>query len=276
MPRVAPGPSRRLQQVAARIEAFEASPSIARTGTGSRREGRAFEDLIGEFWSALGDQHERAGAVGAEVSDSSPRHWMRWSRQDRDLYLPLRLQRQPDAQQVEPSNWFRTEFPVDELIAAYPGRSDAGRRWAPTSGSFSGERYPLIYSGLSTIFDDTVVLVSAGVLREKILLEYKSAKSSGKRQIDGNAHERLSFQIMQDLEVATRYPRCTLEVVANGAFVRYRNKYHVNFHVQAERLTAFGWFAMQHRCTARETVGLATGLADWLLAGADRRKAEQR
>jgi len=199
---------------------------------------------------------------------------MRWSRQDRVLYLPLRSPPPSWAELAEPRDWFRTVFLVDELIAAYPGRSDAVRRWAPHAGTYARNRYTQIYSGLSTAFDDTIVLVSAGVLHEKILLEYKSAKSSGKRQIDGNAHERLSFQVMQYLEVATRYPRCTLEVVANGAFVRYRNKYHVNFHVQAERLMAFAWFGIQHRCTARETIALANGLATWLLDGTDRRRIE--
>jgi len=127
-------------------------------------------------------------------------------------------------------------FPVSELIAAYPTEVEAIGRYAPDTGPFAGSQYPGIYSGLTTKFDDTVVLEDGGVLREKLLLEYKTAKSSRQRQIDGNAHERLSFQIMQHLEVATRYTKCSLVVLANGAFIRYRNKYHVNFHVQADRL----------------------------------------
>jgi len=47
MPTKYAGRSRQLQRIAARMEAFEASPSVERTGTGSRREGREFEVLIG-------------------------------------------------------------------------------------------------------------------------------------------------------------------------------------------------------------------------------------
>ena len=92
-----------------------------------------------------------------------------------------------------------------------------------------------MYAGLSTGFDDTIVLEQDGVLFEKILLEYKTAKPKhGKKvtpRVDANAHERLTFQTMQYLEAATRYPACSLMVIANGAFSRYRNKYHVQFHV---------------------------------------------
>jgi hypothetical protein len=116
-----------------------------------------------------------------------------------------------------------------------------------------------------------VVLIDAGTLREKVLLEYKTAKSTQGRQIDGNAHERLSFQIMQYLEIATRYTRCSLVVLANGAFVRYRNKYHVNFHVQAARLRNFAWFSMEHASTQEEYAHFLEGLLDWLFDGTPRR-----
>lgn len=128
-----------------------------------------------------------------------------------------------------------------------------------------------MYSGLTTKFDDTIVLEEAGVLREKLLLEYKTAKSSKGTQIDGNAHERLSFQVMQYLEVATRYTKCSLIVITNGVYVRYRNKYHVNFHVQADRLSNFAWFAMDHACTQPEYLGLADSLTQWLFTGRPRR-----
>lgn len=129
---------------------------------------------------------------------------------------------------------------------------------------------------LSTSFDDTVVMVEAGVLREKLLLEYKTAKSSKGRQIDGNAHERLSFQVMQYLEAATRYTKCSFVVIANGAFIRYKNKYHVNFRVQADRLRNFAWFSMEHVCSAREYERLLGGLLVWLLEGTSRISVENR
>lgn len=106
-------------------------------------------------------------------------------------------------------------------------------------------------------------------------MEYKTAKSSAGRQIDGNAHERLSFQIMQYLEVATRYTRCSFVVRTTGAFDRYRNKYHVNFHVQADRLSNFAWFEMAHASSATECARIVAGLAGWLLRGEPRRLREQ-
>lgn len=101
------------------------------------------------------------------------------------------------------------------------------------------------------------------------MLEYKTAKSSAGRQIDGNA-VRPSFQIMQYLEVATRYTKCGLMVMANGAFVRYRNKYHVNFHVQADRLENFAWFSMEHACTTTEYTRFLSGLLSRQFEGTPR------
>ena len=117
--------------------------------------------------------------------------------------------------------------------------------------------------GLSLIFFSTTPF-AFGAPIDKMLIEYKTAKSSLGRAIDGNAHERLSFQIMQYLEVATTYTSCSLTVLTNGAFSRYRNKYHVNFHIQADRLSALPWFSMDHLCTREEFSGLARRLASWL------------
>ena len=132
------------------------------------------------------------------------------------------------------------------------------------------DQYPEMYTGLTTRFDDTIVLVEGGVLKEKILLEYKTAKSSKGRQIDGNAHERLTFQVMQYLEIATQYTACSMVVIGNGAFVKYRNKYHVNFHVQADRLKNFQWFNLEHMSGAGEYVKFVTGIATWLTKGHER------
>jgi hypothetical protein len=162
------------------------------------------------------------------------------------------------------------------MIAAFPTEGEAIQRYAPDSGPFAGPDYPNIYSGMTTRFDDTVVLEEGGILREKLLMEYKTAKSSAGRQIDGNAHERLSFQIMQYLEVATRYTKCSLTVLANGAFIRYRNKYHVNFHVQADRLANFAWFSMEHACTASEYSQFLSGLLSWLFEGRQREQGSTR
>jgi len=151
------------------------------------------------------------------------------------------------------------------MVRSFPGQEAAVTRYAPPSGPYADARYPEMYGGMKTKFDGTIVCEEGGILREKVLLEYKTGKSSKGRHIDGNAHERLSFQILQYLEVATRYTRCSFAVLANGAFAFYRNKYHVSFRVQAERLENFAWFHMEHLCTVPEYADFALRLIDWLL-----------
>jgi len=163
--------------------------------------------------------------------------------------------------------WLQTVFPVADLVEKYPGVKEATQRYGPSHGPFCGENYPKMYSRSRTAFDDTILLVENKALREKILLEYKTGKSSRGQSVDGNVHERLSFQIMQYLEAATRYSKCSLVVLANGAFIRYRNKYHVSFHIQADRLRNFGWFAMRYICEQDEHVGFADELLNWLIKG---------
>lgn len=259
------------------MEAFEASESVANTGTGSRLEGGEFEVLVQGMWNSFSDLCVAGGAARTQETGARFRKKLVWHRHivhqlivgDRRLVIPFQDVRDTGAGGADP-RWLETEFAVQDLVEQFPGTANAIRDYAPAVGPFTDERYPAMYAGMSTGFDDTVVLVEAGVLREKILLEYKTAKSSRGGQIDGNAHERLSFQIMQYLEAATRYTKCSFVVFANGAFVRYKNKYHVNFHVQAERLNNFEWFSMEHACTATEYTRFLSGLLSWLFEGTPR------
>lgn len=255
-------PTEEMQDIASSIENFEASASIANTGTGARREGDKFEALVTSLWLSLIEWLESEGALLATVTTSTG-HWTRVSKGSRSLYLPASSRRSTRRHEV-PENWTRLDYLVEHLVSAYPGEADAIKRYAPKEGPYAGCCYPEMYRGLSTTFDDLIILEESGVLREKILLEYKTAKSSRGRQIDGNAHERLSFQIMQYLEVATRYPRCSFVVIANGAFARYRNKYHVNFHIQADRLSNFSWFKMEYLCTVPEYARFVDRLVRWI------------
>lgn len=255
-----------VRDLLARIEAFEASESVANTGTGARREGEGFEKLIGELWSEFEKVLKTHGATGAYVASGS-RRWAKLTHQTRSLTIPSCF---AGLVSGATPRWLEVDFSVSELLDAFPTKAEVIARYAPHTGTYADQLYPGIYQGLSTKFDDTLVLEDNGVLREKVLMEYKTAKSSKGRQIDGNAHERLSFQIMQYLEVATRYTRCSLHVMANGAFIRYRNKYHPNFHVQADRLKNFAWFDMGYSCTADEHGHFLSGLGDWLLSGTDR------
>ncbi len=71
-------------------------------------------------------------------------------------------------------------------------------------------------------------------------------------------------------QVATRYTRCSLAVLANGAVIRYRNKYHLNFHIQADRLSNFSWFSMDHACTVAQYDRFLMGITSWLFDGTPR------
>ncbi|MGI9012762.1 MAG: hypothetical protein ACR2GY_00765, partial [Phycisphaerales bacterium] len=256
-------PTEVLTEIATRMEMFEAGASIANTGTGARREGGDFEKLVYQFWSASASYCVERGAKTEWVPGPRSRLWLRLIVDDRAVFIPT-LEPLSGSSGRSPKGWLDLDFLVDDLIAAYPGQAEAVNRYAPTTGPYAHEKYPEQFSRMKTKFDDTIVLEEAGVLKEKILLEYKSSKSSKGRQIDGNAHERLSFQIMQYLEVATRFTRCSLAVVTNGSFARYRNKYHVNFHVQADRLASFRWFEMDHLCTTSEYARLFNRLVSWL------------
>lgn len=261
-----------IKRICGRMEAFEASGSVANTGTGARREGEDFERLIASLWLAFRCVAESGGARATVVSGAGPRRYAKLTVEGRSIFAPTSNSHGVTDPSAEQSRWLEVVFGVSDLVAAFPTHAEAIRKYAPQAGSYAGAAYPTIYNGLKTKFDDTVVLVDRGVLREKILLEYKTAKSSAGRQIDGNAHERLSFQIMQYLEVATRYTSCSLMVIANGAFIRYRNKYHVNFHVQADRLANFGWFSMEHACTVTEYERFLKGLLSWLFESKPRER----
>ena len=259
-----------LVAICRQMEAFEASGSVANTGTGARREGEDFEKLIAQAWTRFRTTAEAGGATVEIVPGVGARCYAKLCYECRTVFVPTPEPVGKAIAGTEPHRWLEVVFGVSDLVQAYPGEAEAAARYAPEHGPFSAGAYPSIYSGLTTKFDDTVVLVDGGVLREKILLEYKTAKSTKGRQIDGNAHERLSFQIMQYLEVATRFTKCSLVVLANGAFARYRNKYHVNFHVQADRLRNFEWFSMEHACTATEYTRFFDGLLSWLFEGTPR------
>ena len=261
-------PTEGLRTIADQMERFEASPSRARTGTGARTEGGQFEILVAQFWDALGDHLRGSRRVNERPAPPSFRHF---SSSGRSVYLPTNrpatvVESSPFGLTAPRTTWFERDFAVSDLVSAFPGEPQAIDRYAPTVGPYAGAKYPTMYGSKKTKFDDTIVLERDGFLAEKILLEYKTAKSSGGVSIDGNAHERLSFQILQYLEIATRYPRCSFSVFCNGAFAFYKNKYHVNFHIQADRLAAFSWFSMDHHCTAPEYTTFVNRLIHWLSA----------
>lgn len=253
------------------MQEFEASGSVANTGTGSRREGEQFEALAARFWHAAGEHLQAAGANAIRVRNRKGKEWTRLSVNSRHLYLPA-MPGNGQQPAIEQNRWLDLSYNVRDLVATYPGEDQAISRYSPDVGPFQGSKYPDMFSRRSTNFDGAIILEDSGTLVEKILLEYKTAKSTRGRAIDGNAHERLSFQILQYLEIATRYTRCSMAVFANSAFLKYMNKYHVSFHVQAERLANFRWFDLTHACTASEYARFLNSLTGWLLEGTERQR----
>lgn len=258
-----------LERLADALFAFEATESVERTGTGSRREGEQFERLVAAFWAGAASYLRGRGAAATSIEGPGTRFWVRLAAHDRALYLPATGPLDGLTVRKE-RRWLDLSYDVASLVSSFPGTSHAIEHYAPDTGPYQGAKYPDMFAGRTTKFDDAIILEESSQLKEKVLLEYKTAKSSQKRSIDGNAHERLSFQILQYLEIATRYPACSMVVLANGAFVKYLNKYHVSFHVQAERLAAFKWFTLTHACTVSEYARLLDGLFRWLLDGRDR------
>jgi len=256
--------SKEVIEILKQMEMFEAAKSISNVGAGARREGQKFELLIEEMWLRFGNQLENGGAKREIYRGQGKRSYYSFTVDQRSLFIPAPANSIKNTSNLSKYRWLETSFQVSDLVSSFPSEAEAIKRYAPTSGPYAGNCYPNIYSGLRTIFDDTIILVNEGVLFEKILLEYKTAKSSSGDKIDGNAHERLSFQILQYLEAATRYTKCSFVVIANGAFAYYRNKYHVSFHIQADRLRNFSWFNMDYICTQPKYVSFLNRLASWL------------
>lgn len=260
--------TRNMREIAEQMEAFEATASVPGTPTGSRRDGGKFEDLCLGFWDAVAAHCVQNGATIQGGTLVGQRGWTGLAFGGRSIWLPV-SHGQTGTAVPRINEWVKTTYAVTALVDRYPGTKRAIEAFSPASGHFAGEKYPLIFQNLTTGFDGSIIFVRDGILIRKMLLEYKTAKASAGTQIDGNAHERLSFQIMQYLEVATQYPAASFCVIANGAYLRYRNKYHVNFKIQAERLRCFAWFDMNFMCTSEEFMRLAEKCERWLFSGED-------
>lgn len=257
---------------------FEADATIPKIGAGTRTEGHKFETSLIPFWKMLAE--ELAGtARPIEYVQLGSHTWGRVRVETRSVFLPapypvhaqaIDVKRHTQMGSVEKG--LQTKFKVSELVNAYPGENTVVRRYAPTSGPFAGDAYPQIYAEMGTEYDGTILLMeNDDVLVEKILLEYKTAKSSKGLRLDGNAHERLTFQMMQYLQVAHLYSRCSLAVFATDSFVRYKNKYHVNFCIQKDILAElYDGFHIDYLATVRDYLSFVENIRTWLNTGRGR------
>ena len=152
-----------------RIESFEASGSVANTGTGRRREGKGFEHLLGEMWAAFGRCAGSQGASLREVTGHGSRHFACLTVAGRTLYVPSSGTAAGRSAASVPPQWLQLKFPVAELIRAFPGEAEAVHRYAPPTGRYEGQAYPAMYYRRSTQFDDSIVLEDDGVLNREDL-----------------------------------------------------------------------------------------------------------
>lgn len=251
-----------LRRAVNNVIAFTAGESLPNTGAGTRREGQAFECWGRDVWDELRLHWVSSGVRAKYVAwPGRKRSWARLARGGRAIYLP--------------------SGPLD-LVHTTQGKEQLSRRIYQDSivqnaikdGIVCGEARTLTnaltHAGRYTELDDLIVLENEGALVDRIFVEYKSAKRNGSRNaVDGNAHERLSFQMMQCLEVALTGEPCALVVLCNGVFVDYANKYHSSFRIQAGRLRRFAGFRMQHVCSEDEYADLLERLDGWLVRGDD-------
>lgn len=270
----------RLEEHCKAMWEFEPAPGKSKQGAGAASGGRDFEALVRSFWDAIG---ECAQAVGARctylpgVDKPKCYHLAHCQIDHRILVLPSARKTGATFPTKIGYEWLRHIFKIIELVQKYPGTDEAIQRYAPDDGPFAYARYPEMYGSITTEYDGAVLLISEDMLYEKILIECKSAKRDDRYpdKLVGNVHERLSYQTMQYLEIATRYPRCSLVAISNGAYVRYHNKYHVGLRIQADRLSNFAWFSMDQISTTTEYLRFAQGLLEWLQNGTPRNNGKQ-
>ncbi len=266
-----------LQKIADQIASFEDTPSEAGRPTGSAAGGSSFESLIANGINQVAHLFLSLPGITAHsvlVSDLSSSKLktndglIALAKEQRKIVfrLPgLDLGETNTSPVTINEQWLKRTYKVEEWYNLKISEL-ADKGWIPTDEvGFSGISYPNIHKGLSIEFDGTVLFIEDDVLRLKVLLECKSAKSSNKVQIDGNAHERFAYQNLEYLELAALYPRTQLLLLTNDAFVRYRNKYHTGFGVHGIRLAnAFAWYDFDMVSTSSQYIRLFERWLAWL------------
>lgn len=267
-----------LWHVANRIASFEDAPSEVGRPTGSAEGGSSFEGLVANGITdvinfLLEIQGSSAHSVEVAINNLSSRKLrtndgiIALSKDHRKMIFRLpgiKLEKTHDSPVEVKEQWLRRTYKVEEWYDQKISEFES-KGWIPKEGKFADRSYPDIHKGLSIEFDGTILFIERDELRCKVLLECKSAKSSNKIQIDGNAHERFAYQNLEYLELAALYPRTQLLLLTNDAFVRYRNKYHTGFGVHGIRLAnAFAWYDFDMVSTTSQYVRLFRRWHAWL------------
>jgi hypothetical protein len=259
------------------IATYSGGPSLAGMPAGGRMEGDEFERAVATAWTIFADEvrsvsivtvvePQRRGQQRAIKLQSRHGPWAVYWNYSSDI---AQFADESVHEDVPPA-WLERRFLVSDILQEHLGPGPYA--FAPMdhrdSARYHGNNYPELFRGKKTEFDFSGALVVEGALREKLLFEYKYAKSSGGASVDGNAHERLAFQVLQYVEIALRYPSCSLNVIAAQAFAEYRNKYHPAFNQQAIRLNeTFQQVQFRFAACRSEYIALFDCFARFLLDG---------
>ncbi len=259
------------------ISTYSGGPAVIGTAAGARPEGREFEQAVRKAWIVF----------TREIGNIATIHVVEPQRDGQRQCLKVQSKKGPWAiywdhsadmakfaestiTEDVPPGWLAKKFLCSDLLQEQLGSGPYS--FAPAtpqdSALYYGNNYPGLFAGMTTSFDFSGTLVVNGSLKEKMLFEYKYGKSSNNDRIDGNAHERLGFQILQYLEIAQRFPSCSLNVIAAQAFSEFRNKYHPGFNQQAARLNEmFQQVQFRFASCRSEYIALFDCFANFLFEG---------
>lgn len=227
------------------IATFEAPESQAGVPAGARRDYIRFQALISTFLSELAERlaAEYGGGIFAA---GGKKFWRKIGHRSRFCYVPCGA---PD-------------FGVG--IARTP-------KWLSRQLSWPNIATPGIHNqGKKAIFSfwNVVGFGDASRPGHCTFIESVTGKSSDGEKLDGNAHERLSYKILQYIEMmqsAEGGNACELFVFGNGAFSQYRNRFYPSTQRHLKRMAAvFEGFRAELAVGVDEYMALTNRILDWL------------
>jgi hypothetical protein len=223
---------------------FEAPATQTGTPAGSRKDYLEFHRRVGAFLSELSDRlaDEYGGVI---IAGYGGMHWRKIVHGRRVCYMPCAV----------PSS--------DTVVASIPEWLACGTK---DRAHFSFERElpareaPFEFKGVIGLRED-------GCPPVRILTEYVTGKSSKGEKMDGNAHERLSYKLLQYLELYAEdaTDKCELFVFGNGAFAKYSNRFYPFMQRQFERMAAaFPNFKAVWAVEVPDFLALGQRIVEWL------------
>lgn len=256
------------------IAGYSGGPAIPLTAAGTRGEGREFEAAVKRAWILFAQEINKVATIHVARPQREGQHdcikmqgrggpWAIFFAYSSDMAKFAEGEITEDV----PPDWLAKTFLVSDLVGPSP------YSFAPPtpqdSPLYYGENYPKMFEGMTTSFDFSGALVDNGALREKMLWEYKYGKSTDGKRLDGNAHERLGYQVLQYLELAQRFPSCSFNVIASQSFSEFRSKYHAGFNAMGLRLSEmFQQVQFRFAACRSDYIALFDCFAQFLATGA--------